>query len=186
MGGMSASTTAGSNNRPPSPSCQASSRHHKPRRDEARLERQCHSPTLIGPTADTPLLPQRHRHPLSLTTTPRSEDKVPPPASFLRAAGSQPPGQITAPPLPGALDEFGYATCTSRAGSPLRPSRFSRECRRGCRACSKCLCSSSHFLSPSMLQALVGGRGTGRVMCWSLLLGMLVGILVLCPGRSAG
>lgn len=69
MGGMNASTTAGSNNRPPSPSCQASSRHHRPRRDEARLERQCHSPTLICPTADTPL-PQRRQHPLSLTTTP--------------------------------------------------------------------------------------------------------------------
>lgn len=37
-----------------------------------------------------------------------------------------------------------------------------------------------------MLQALVGGRGTGRVMCWSLLLGMLMGILVLCPGRFSG
>lgn len=32
---------------------------------------------------------------------------------------------------------------------------------------------------------LVGRRG-GRVVCWSLLLGMLIGILVLCPGRLAG
>lgn len=185
MGGINASTTAGSNNRPPSPSCQASSRHHKPRRDEARLERQCHSPTPICPTADTPLLPQRHQHPLSLTTTPRSEDKVPPP--LLLAGGGEPtPGTNHSPPFARSSRRVRVrhmyvprriiaAAVSIQQGVPARVS--------GVQQVSVLVLA----LSVSFNAAGLGWwRGTGRVMCWSLLLGMLMGILVLCPGRFAG
>lgn len=58
-----------------------SGRRHKPRRDEARLERQRHSPVHICLTAGrhTPASSSTTSlHPHSLTTTPASVDKAPP------------------------------------------------------------------------------------------------------------